>query len=217
MLGTIRLDVCLHTYLYECSIITASIANKMQSGESIKQVLYSAIEEIGRESIQLYISSNIMLSQKYLNIIMNQCIAKLSYVSDVYDRDLDIIVLSEALLHYMLTISTLPSERKVEIKHDQALDIVIPSLPILKKDPNKSLVIQVIKDKETDLTVIDRLESLQPYSQNIWCISARPLSIARYTEYSIFPNHHSHKYSNIITDIDEFLKLTNDKSFRFVP
>jgi hypothetical protein len=206
--------------LYERSIITStSIAGKMSSGEKIKQILYSVIEEIGRENIQLNISSNIMFSQKYIDIIMNRCITRLTYESDIYDHSLDIIiaVLCEALLHFMLTISSLPSERKVEIKDDLALDIVIPSLPSLRRDPNKSLVIQIIKDRKTDLTKMKKVEVLQPNSQNIWCISSRPLSIAKYTEYSMFPDHRSHRYSNILTDIDKFLDTMNVRSFRFIP
>jgi len=169
----------------------------MSSGEKIKQILYSVIEEIGRENIQLNISSNIMFSQKYIDIIMNRCITRLTYESDIYDHSLDIIiaVLCEALLHFMLTISSLPSERKVEIKD----------------------VIQIIRDKKTDLTKVKKVEVLQPNSQNIWCISPRPLSIAKYTEYSMFPDHRSHKYSNILTDIDKFLNTMNVRSFRFIP
>jgi hypothetical protein len=198
-------------------IASTSIAESMSSGEKIRQILYSVIEELGRENIQLKISSNIKLSQEYIDIIMNRCISKIAYLSGIYDRDFDIAVLGEALLHYMLTTSTLPSERKVEINNDQAIDIVIPSLPSLKKDPNKSLVIHVIKDKKNDLTKIERLESLQPNPRNIWCVSTRPLSISKYIQYCIIPDYSSRKYSHIITDIDKFLKLTNDKSFRFIP
>jgi hypothetical protein len=188
----------------------------MLSGEKIKQILYLAIEELGRENIQSKISSNINFSQEYIDIIMNRCISKIASLSDNYDCDFDIAVLSEALLHYMLTTSTLPSERKVEINDDQKLDIVIPSLPSLRKDPNKSLVIHVIKNKKTDLTKMEKLESLQPNPRNIWCISTRPLSIARYTQYCVIPSYSSRKYSYIIIDIDKFLKSTDDKSFRFI-
>lgn len=191
----------------------------MLSGEKIKQILYSIIEETGKENIQVSVSSNIESSQKYIDIIMSRCITKLTYESDVHDHDHDIIItiLGEALLHFILTISTLPSERKVEIKDGLALDIVIPSLPSLMRDPNKSIIIQVIKDKKTDLNKVEKLEFLQPNTQNIWLISTRPLSTAKYTEYSMFPNHRSHKYSNIITDIDKFLRMMKDKSFRFIP
>lgn len=193
------------------------LAGEMLSGAKIKQILYSTIDETGKENIQMNISSHLESSQKYLDIIMNRCITKLPYEPDNNERDTIIAILGEALLHFMLTISSLPSERKVEIKDDLALDIVIPSLPSLRRDPNKSLVIQIIKDRKTDLTKMKKVEVLQPNSQNIWCISSRPLSIAKYTEYSMFPDHRSHKYSNILTDIDKFLDTMNVRSFRFIP
>jgi hypothetical protein len=189
----------------------------MLSGAKIKKILYSTIEETGKENIQMNISSHLESSQKYLDIIMNQCITKLPYEPDNYERDTIIAILGEALLHFMLTISTLPSERKVEIKDGLTLDIVIPSLPSLYRDPNKSIIIQIIKDKKTDINKVQNLEFLQPNTQNIWLISIGHVSIAKYTEYCIFPNHTSHKYSNIITDIDKFLKSMQDKSFRFIP
>jgi hypothetical protein len=204
--------------LYECSIITKGlITGDMLSGEKIKEVLYSVIEEIGKENIQVNVASHIESSQEYLDIIMNRCITKLTYGLDDNGHGIIIATLGEALLHFMLTISTLPSERKVEVKNDLVLDIVIPSLPSLLRDPNKSLIIQIIKDKKTDLNKVENLEFVQPNAQNIWLVSTRPLSIANYTEYSIFANHRSRRYSNVIIDIDKFLKSMKDKSFRFVP
>ena len=191
----------------------------MLSGEKIKQILYSVIEETGKKIIQVDVSSNIESSQKYIDIIMSRCATKLTYESDVRNHDSDIMfaILGEALLHFMLTISTLPSERKIEIKDGLTLDVVITSLRSLSRYPNKSIIIQVIKDKKTDLNKVEKLEFLQPNIQNIWLISTRPLSIAKYTDYSMFPNYGSHKYSNIITDIDKFLKVIKDKSFRLIP
>ena len=60
--------------------------------------------------------------------------------------------LCEALLHFMLTASLLPSERKVNWKGAE-LDLVVPSLKMLSKSPEKSLVIQIIKGNG-DLTKI---------------------------------------------------------------
>jgi hypothetical protein len=62
------------------------------------------------------------------------------------------------------------------------------------------------------------LESLQPNYMNIWLISTRPLLTEKYTTYSVFPNNpKSHRnYSNIIIDINDFLKGIGDKSFRFI-
>jgi hypothetical protein len=185
-------------------ITITSIAGKMLSGEKIKQILYSVIEETGKKIIQVDVSSNIESSQKYIDIIMSRFVRN-------HDSDIMFAILGEALLHFMLTISTLPSERKIEIKDGLTLDVVIPSLRSLSRDPNKSIIIQVIKDKKIDINKVEKLEFLQPNIQNIWLISTRPLSIAKYTDYSMFPNYGSHKYSNIITDIDKFLKVIKDK------
>ena len=54
--------------------------------------------------------------------------------------------LCEGLLHFMLTVCSLPSTRKVQINYT-VLDIVIPNLHTLKTFPNKSLVIYIEKDQ----------------------------------------------------------------------
>jgi hypothetical protein len=186
----------------------------LAAGEKIKQILYLEIENIGKEKIQAKINSNIESSQKYIDKIMSKCITKLSYESN--DEDITIATLCEVLLHFMLTICTLPSERKIRVKNDVILDVIIPNLQSLKIKPDKSIIIQVIKDKMMDLNKTSQLEFLQPNHENIWLISAKPLSATKYTTYTVFPNSGLHNYSNIIIDIDDFLKETGDKSFRFI-
>ncbi len=187
---------------------------KILTGDEIKQTLYSVIEdEEGREKIQTEITSDIKLSRKYIELIMSKCIAKLDSESNDDDFYATIVTtLSEALLHFMLTICTLPSERKIPIKNDLSLDVIIPSLQILKIRPEKSIIVQFIKD----LNKVSELESLQPHHKNIWLVSAKPLSTLKYTTY-VLPNAKlDNKYSNIIIDIDNFLRETGDKSFRLV-
>jgi hypothetical protein len=190
----------------------------LAAGEKIKQILYSEIENIGKEKIQAKINSSIESSQKYIDKIMSKCITKLTYESNDDDDDFNItiVTLCEVLLHFMLTICTLPSERKIRVKNDLILDVIVPNLQSLKIKPDKSIIIQVIKDKMMDLNKTSQLEFLQPNHENIWLISAKPLSLTKYTTYTVFPNSGLHNYSNIIIDIDNFLKETGDKSFRFI-
>lgn len=195
---------------------------KILDADEIKQTLYSVIEdELGKEKIQTEITSDIKLSQKYIELIMGRCIAALD--SELND-DLDdyfyttiITTLSEALLHFMLTICTIPSERKIAIKNDLSLDVIIPSLQSLKVKSKKSIIVQFIKEK-TNLNKVSELEPLQPHYKNIWLISAKPISLTtKYTKYSVLPNAElGNKYSYIIIDIDNFLRETGDKSFRLV-
>jgi hypothetical protein len=108
----------------------------------------------------------------------------------------------------MLTICALPSERKIRVKNDLILDVIIPNLKNLKTKPDKSIIIQIIKDKVLDLNTTSQLDFLQPNHENIWLISAKPLSTTKYTTYTVYPNARLHNYSNIILDVDNFLKET---------
>jgi hypothetical protein len=184
---------------------------KTLAGEEIKQILYSIIEEIGKEKIQSEITSSFESSQKYIDVIMSKSITKIDSESNDDYYDDAIATLCEALLHFMLTICTLPSQRKIQVKNDLVLDVIIPSLQSLKTKPDRSIIIQILKDK-ADLNKISQLEFLQPTNENIWLISAKPLSTTKYKTYSVF----SHEYSNIIIDICNFLKETGDKSFRLI-
>src|SRR5215203_3411346 len=149
----------------------------LAAGERIKQILYSEIENIGKEKIQAKINSSIESSQKYIDKIMNKCITKLTYESnDDDDFNIAIVTLCEVLLHFMLTTCTLPSERKIRVKNDLILDVIVPNLQSLKIKPDKSIIIQVIKDKRMDLNKTSQLEFLQPNHENIWLISAKPIS-----------------------------------------
>jgi hypothetical protein len=198
------------------------VIKKVLSGDEIKQILYSVIEyEIGREKIQTDITSDIELSRKYIELIMSKCTARLD--SELI-RDNDdhfyataVTTLSEALLHFMLTVCTLPSERKIVIKNDLSLDVIIPSLQSLKVKPDRSIIVQFIKEK-IYYNKVPELESLQPHRKNIWLIAAKPLSsTTKHTTYHVLPNAKlDNKYSNIIIDIDNFLRETGDKSFRLV-
>ncbi len=186
------------------------------SGETIKKILYSTIEEVGKEKIRIDVSADLESSRKYIDVIMKQCAPKLTNLK-TYDHDTVFGIMAEALLHFMLTISTLPSERKVEIGDGLTADIIVPSLASLRRNTKTSIIIQIIKNRIADINKVKLLEALQPNPQNIWLISTRPHSFAKYKEYSIFPSQGSYDYSNIITDTDRFLQVTKDKSFRFVP
>jgi len=180
-------------------------------GEKIKKELYHAIREIGKQKIQKDITSSIQFSQKYIDLIMNKCIGRLVSSELNSDHDRVIGTLSEALLHFMLTISTLPSERKIRINSELVIDVVIPSLRILKTNPSKSIIVQFIKERE-ELNKVSKLQFIQPNSENIWVVSQKPFTVAKYKTYSIFPDN----FSNIIVDIHNFLKKSGDKSLRFV-
>jgi hypothetical protein len=185
--------------------------NHEMIGEKIKKELYFAISEIGKQKIQKDITSSIQSSQKYINLLMNKCIGRLIPAEVSSDHDKVIGILSEAVLHFMLTISTLPSERKTRLNGELVIDVVIPNLRILKINPSKSIIVQFIKEGQ-DLNKISKLQLMLPNNENIWLVFNKPLTVTKYKTYSIFPD----SFSNIIVDIHNFLKQSGDKSLRFV-
>lgn len=188
----------------------------MISSEKIKDILYSTIESIGNNRIRCDITSNIDLSGKYIDLIMTECVTKINLEPNASDKDETIAVLCEALLHFMLTVCSLPSERKIQVKDNLCIDVVVPNMTNLKRTPDKSIIIEIMRNK-ADLNRLAELELLQPNFKNIWLISVTPFStrcriygLSR--ERRLFDNI----FSNIITDINNFLKETGDKSLRLI-
>jgi hypothetical protein len=186
---------------------------EMLSAEKIKETLYLSIKEVGQEKIKKEINSNIRSSRKYFELLLNKSIrALVAYEGKPHYSTKAIVILGEALLHYMLTVSALPSQRKIQVNGELVIDVIIPSLRFLKSNPHKSIIIQFIKEKR-QLDKISKLKFFQPNSENIWLISAKPISMTKYKTYSLLPN----SYSHIIIDINNFLKKTGDRSFRLIP
>jgi hypothetical protein len=161
-----------------------------------KDILYSVIDKIGKEKIRMEINSDIEISEKICNEILEEC-KQLMRGDMTDDKFAD---LCEALLHFLLTASLLPSERKVNLKGTE-LDLVIPSLKILKKHPEKALVIQIIRGNDA-LTKLKHTKSIQPFDENIWLVSAKEQS-TRHKNYHVGSN--LPPYSKIIIDINAFL------------
>src|SRR5437870_11849113 len=83
----------------------------------------------------MVVASDVDVCKKYCSEILRKCKRKLGTEAN----DETLAILCEALLHFMLTASLLPSERKVSM-HGADLDVAIPSTRILSKRPDKSLV-----------------------------------------------------------------------------
>lgn len=163
----------------------------------VKEVLYSVIDSIGRDTIRAQVSSNIdAASRRYSEEIISKCVDVLGQEAD----DETLGTLCEALLHFMLTASQLPSERKVTVSGTE-LDVVVPSTKSLAKDPSSAIVIQVIKE-EGDMAKIELAEQVQPRRENIWTVSAKSL-IIQSRKYNMIEC--KCKYPSLISDIHAFL------------
>jgi hypothetical protein len=173
----------------------------------IKDILYSTIDKIGKEKIHMEVISEIEMSERCCNEILEECKNRMGDELD----DESFGNLCEALLHFMLTASLLPSERKISWK-GSGLDLVIPSLKMLSKSPEKVLVIQIIKIN-AELTKIKHAESVQPYDANIWIVSSRRLEVDHKNYYI---GSREFPYSRIILDINAFLVGKGDRGLKLL-
>jgi hypothetical protein len=181
-------------------------------GVDISAMLYSTIAEIGKEKIQSEIALDIKQSKYYIELIINNCKKRIDNV----DED-TVGSLCEALLHFMLTISILPSIRKVAF-NGTVLDIVIPSLRVLKNSPENSVVILISKGSENIIQEkISHIKRFQPNEKNLWIVSEKPLPLPC-VNYSLIQNEifseEKNNYSDLIIDIDKFLHEKGDKSLK---
>jgi hypothetical protein len=163
----------------------------------VVETLYSCIEEVGRDRIRIDITSDIAKSESYCHDIIQRSRMKLGKYADQESLG----TLCEAMLHFLLTVSLLPSERKVNTEGAD-LDLVIPSLKSLSRQPDKTLVIQIVKNNEDYKNKTRQAKKVQPYNSNIWVVSANPLNI-NYRNYHLGSG--AIPYPRIISDIDAFL------------
>lgn len=173
----------------------------------VKEVLYSVIDGIGRERIRADVSKDPDASKKYCEEIVEKCVSVFGSGAD----DETLGTLCEALAHFMLTASLLPSERKVTVNGTE-LDIVIPSVKNLAKSPDKALVIQFIKGA-SELVKIGRAEAMQKHCENIWIVSARKID---YNGRNYTLSDNKFKYSSLMVDIRAFLSSKGVSSLRML-
>ena len=175
----------------------------------VKDILYEIINEKSEELIQKEIAN------KNSQVVIKELISKahprvLKLEGDV---DENIAKLSTSLLHYLLAISLIPSQRKV-ILDKMDVDIVIPDLKTLSTNPKDSLIICIpeLRKSESIAEQITKAETIQSVNENIWVIEEKMKGHNK-KSYSISDG----TISKILDDINEFLsskKITQFKIFR---
>ncbi|MBA3749620.1 MAG: hypothetical protein H0X03_01755 [Nitrosopumilus sp.] len=175
-----------------------------------KEILYAEIDKIGRNYIKTQISNDIFNSKTIINSLFNNCLNFLNKNS--LDGD-EYVLFSEALLHFILTVSVIPSQRKINIDNIE-VDIVIPNSKILKLNNERALIIHFSKDKNEYISEsVKNLSYIQKNLQNIWIISSKSINL-NLNNFIVSPfvlnqsQYNSH-FSEIIVEISEFLKNVN--------
>jgi len=129
-------------------------------------------------------------------------------------RDESVGVLATGLLHFLLTNALLTSQRKIQYNGIE-IDIVIPDLKTLEKDPKKTLLIcipKTSKKKEIEQKLME-LYKIQPEKQNVWLVLSQKLDFEN-KSYIIEKNNQT--FSKIIFDIARFVNVEGQSKFKIL-
>ncbi len=172
----------------------------------MKNELYSVLNEFGKENIQIEFQNNINSSIPKIKEILSKTITTIYEKKENIDSDSNnfekpLSILCESFLHFLLTTTSLPSQRKIML-NELEIDLIIPDIKTLYKDPKKTLIIIFYKDSSTS-EYIKKLDNIQKNKENIWLVSSTPLDI-NYRNYVLYEN--KEEYQTLFTNnktIDE--------------
>ena len=154
----------------------------------MKNELYSVLNDFGKENIQIEFQNNINSSIPKIKEILSKTIATIYEKKENIDSDYNnfekpLSILCEAFLHLLLTTTFLPSQRKIML-NELEIDLIIPDIKTLYKDPKKTLIIKFDKDSST-LEYIKKIDNIQKNKENIWIVSSSPLD-TNYRNYVVY-------------------------------
>jgi len=179
-----------------------------EESNPVKEYLFNYIEKSEKRFQDLFSQTKM---DEIIGDILGNCYHKTALMNN---KEESLGVLATGILHYMLTNAMLPSQRKVEHQGVE-IDIVIPDLKTLEKDPKKTLIICIPKtlDKYTIKKKLIHLQKIQPEKQNIWFVLTQDLGFENKT-YVIQKEESS--FSSIIYDIAQFVNIQGENKFKIL-
>jgi hypothetical protein len=162
----------------------------------IKEMLYDSIRNYQEHKIISDIAQGD--SPQTINALCSECMPILEKIEG--ERSEKIVSFAEGLIHYLLTVALIPSQRKI-IFSSIDVDIVIPDISTLSSTPEDALVIAFPKTSDP-LSIrkrVTELTKIQPHKENIWLVLENELSLDVKT-YKI-DNSGKEPFMNIINDI----------------
>ncbi len=178
-----------------------------EQSNPIKEYLFKYIKKSEKRFQQLFSKTKMA---EIINDILDNCYDKVALMEN---KEENLGVLATGILHYMLTNAMLTSQRKVEYTGVE-IDIVIPDLKTLEKDPKKTLIICMPKtlDKNTIKEKLGQLQTIQPEKQNIWLVLTQDLGFDK----TFVIQKEKSSFSNIIYDIAQFVNVRGHDKFKIL-
>ena len=180
---------------------------KEEEANPIKDYLFEYIEKS-------QIIPNLIVGKKFDEIIediTNNCY---NQVISMGKKDESVGVLATGLLHYLLTNALITSQRKID-HNGIDVDIVVPDIKTLEKDPKKTLLICI--PKSSDIKIINekivQMEKIQPEKENIWLVLSENIPIGKK---SFVLSKENNTFSKIIFEIAKFSDVGGSNKFKIL-
>jgi hypothetical protein len=179
-----------------------------EESNPVKDYLFEYISK-SEEKLQ-----KLIVGKKFSEIIDDVIKNCYDNIITIGEKGESIGVLATGLLHFLLTSALLTSQRKI-VYHEIDIDIVIPDLKTLEKDPKKTLIIYIIKTANKNLIKqkLNKLEKIQPEKQNIWLVSSQSLD---FKNKSYIIDKENNTFSKIIFDIAQFVNVQGQDKFKIL-
>lgn len=174
----------------------------------VKDYLFDYLSK-SEEQIQ-----KLIFDKKFSEIIDDAIVNCYDKIITLGENDESVGVFATGLLHFLLTIALLNSQRKVEYRGIE-IDIVIPDIKTLEKDPKKTLLICIPKSSNKNIIEekISQLEKIQPEKENIWVVLSENISIKKK---SFVLSKENNTFSKIIFDIAQFSNVGGTNKFKIL-
>ena len=173
----------------------------------IKNILYGAISQYGEQRIVSDIAQGD--SSEAIDTLMAHCFTNMEESGTVSPEMRS--ALAEGLLHYLLTVSLIPSQRKTLLGQIE-VDIAVPDTNTLSSSPKDAVVIVFPKSNELETIQeqIDKIRTIQPNPENIWVIMEDKV-LSNVKIYSLKKDNLT--FANIVNDLINF--ISNKKQSKF--
>ncbi len=173
----------------------------------IKDYLFNYIEKSE-------IIPNLIIEKKFDQIIEDVTANCYDQIISMGNKAESIGILATGLLHYLLTNALITSQRKIEYEGIE-IDIIVPDVKTLKKDPKKTLLVCIPKssDPKTINEKISALEKIQPEKENIWLVLSEDISTGKK---SFVLSKDNNTFSKIIFEIAKFSNVGGSNKFKIL-
>ena len=163
----------------------------------LSEIIYSAISDYGEQRILSDIVQG--ESPNVIKVIFEHCISNIEK-NDVVKPD-TFGAVAEGLLHYLLTVSMIQSQRKTLFQSVE-IDIAVPDTRTLTVSPQDVIVVSFPKTDNIDniKSQIEKIKKVQPNSNNIWIVLENNVPI----EAKVYTLKDSMTFANIINDLISF-------------